>query len=89
MSVFWRIFGCDEYFVGQSDDLIIEFSSAAGRIEITLALLAFSGSCVELGDRIDSFNGQDQGFLQTGEPPALLQLIVPSSDGYNPVALHC
>ena len=38
---------------------------------------------------VDSFVSLDQGFLLTGEPPALVPLIVTSSNGYNPVALHC
>ena len=37
---------------------------------------------------VDSFVSLDQGFLLTGEPPALVPLIVTSSDGYNPVALQ-
>ena len=58
-------------------------------IEVFVVLLVCLGSCVELQEWIDSFVSLDQGFLLTGEPPAFVPLILTSSNGYNPVALHC
>ncbi len=58
-------------------------------IEVFVVLLVCLGSCVELQKWIDSFNGLNQGFLLLGSVSALLRLILASSDGYNPLALHC